>query len=114
MRPAQRPMGVVVDCRPDPERLVPPRQKLVVEISVGLLQRLGMGHSQALDQPILCRANPRSTRPLACGECAAIHSISSSFSARPICVGDSGTPSLPTNSPRFVLGVLTNSVALSV
>jgi hypothetical protein len=94
--------------RRDHQMLVPPRNELFVQVTIGLLERPGASHAQPLYQPVLRRAETGSTRPLACGECAAIQVMPSSRSARPICVGGKGWRSSRGNcaNRRGVLGVV--------
>src|SRR5262249_58374847 len=72
--------------------LIPPRQELRCQIPIGVFEGTRAGHPQTLHQPVLWAVPKlRSTRPLACGECAAIQTMPNSRNARPICVGGKGS-----------------------
>jgi hypothetical protein len=98
------------------QRLIPPR--------VEILPDRGWTPPASPLRPvaILSAAGPdlsrkeRSIRPLACAECAAIHVICSSCSARPICVGDSASASSRGSAfwLRFCLCAVLNNNTLSV
>jgi len=81
---------------------LPPHQVIVGQVCVGLLDGLHSGHRIPFTSRSWAVPKFRATRPLACGECAAIHTIPSSCKARPICVGGSffGSFSTPPSS-RF-------------
>lgn len=82
----ERSMGIARQSRLATKTPVPKWNVDLLQIPIGAFQIAGSHLPQAFYQPILCVPNERSIRPLACGEWAAIHSMFSSFSARPIWV----------------------------
>jgi hypothetical protein len=65
---SQRPMRIVGQRRYYGKGLIPPRQKLVFQIRIGLRQSLGSDHPQPFTSRSCAVSKLRSILPLACAE----------------------------------------------
>ena len=81
----QGPMGIARVARRYDETLFPLRKKAGLQKVIGGDEAVDAGQAHFFYQAVLQVSNNRSMRPLACGLWAAIHSIPSSWSARPKC-----------------------------
>src|SRR5271165_3917404 len=107
----QPPMRITGITRCHRKTLLPFRKKVPLQKVIGRGNAVDSRQTHFFHQAILQGSNSRSIRPLACGLCAAIHSIPRSCSARPNC---ERAPSPCSCSPIAARRVVRNMLFLSV